>query len=95
MTPTVGTLVVAKRDSGIFLVGEYGVCYEVYHLEGRPGYSFIFERGGFDSFSPEDVELFLEVTDVVLPSVATYIFENVTKLEQDFHNGRFSEAFQI
>lgn len=91
----VGTLATAKRDSAICSVGELGVCYEVYRLENRAGYSFIFEKGGYDGFSPGDVELFLEVTDVVFQSIATYQFENVTKLERDYHNGRFSEAFTL
>jgi hypothetical protein len=33
----VGTIALAKRDSG--------VCYEAYELRGRPGYSFLFEKG--------------------------------------------------
>jgi hypothetical protein len=48
----VGSQVIAKRASGLNAVGERGVCYEVYQLGGRPGYSFILERGGYDGFSP-------------------------------------------
>jgi hypothetical protein len=97
MTPSiqVGTLATAKRDSAICAVGEMGVCYEVYTIGNRPGYSFIFEKGGYDGFSLGDVELFLEVTDVVFLSIANYTFENVTQLERDFHNGRFSGAFSL
>lgn len=91
----IGTLATAKRDSAICCVGEMGVCYDIYTIGSRPGYSFIFEQGGDDGFSPEDVELFLEVTDVVFPSIATYKFENVTQLERDYGNGRFSEAFSL
>jgi hypothetical protein len=91
----VGTLATAKRDSAICSVGELGVCYDIYTIGSRPGYSFIFEQGGYDGFSPEDIELFLEVTDVVFPSIASYTFENVTQLERDFHNGRFAEALTI
>jgi hypothetical protein len=91
----VGSLAVAKRDSAICTVGELGVCYEVYTLENRAGYSFIFEKGGYDGFSPDDVALFLEVTDVVFQSIANYGFENVTQLERDYGNGRFSEAFTL
>jgi hypothetical protein len=54
----------------------------MYTLGNRRGYSFIFEKGGYDGFSPDDVELFLEVTDVLFPSIANYEFENVTKLER-------------
>lgn len=96
MTPVqIGTLVVVKRDSAIRSVGEIGVCYDIYTIGSRPGYSFIFEKGSYDGFSPEDVELFLEVTDVVFPSIANYKFENVTQLERDYHNSRFSEAFSL
>ena len=67
MTPKiqVGTIAIATRASGVCDVGETGVCYEVYELAGRPGYSFIFERGRYDGFSLEDVEMFLHVTDRV------------------------------
>lgn len=53
MTPKiqVGTIAIATRASGVCDVGETGVCYEVYELAGRPGYSFIFERGRYDGFS--------------------------------------------
>jgi hypothetical protein len=58
----VGTLATANRTVTFCSVGEMGVCYEVYTLGNRAGYSFIFEKGGYDGFSPGDVELFLEVT---------------------------------
>jgi hypothetical protein len=91
----VGSLATAKRDSAICSVGEMGVCYEVYTLGDRPGYSFIFEKGSYDGFSPDNIELFLEVTDVVFQSIANYQIENVAQLERDYHNGRFSEAFSL
>ena len=90
----IGTLVIAKRDAGMVCsVGELGVCYEHYELEGRLGHSFIFEEGGYDGFNPDDIELVLDVTDVVLPSLANYVFENVMVLKDDFRSGRFAEAF--
>jgi len=89
----VGTIAIAKRDSGVCDAGERGVCYEVYTLGGRPGYSFIFEKGRYDGFSPEDVEMFLTVTETVCPSVADYQFTNVMRLMRDFQWGRFAEAF--
>jgi hypothetical protein len=42
----VGTLAIVKKDSAICSVGEIGVCYDMYTLGNRPGYSFIFEKGG-------------------------------------------------
>jgi hypothetical protein len=53
----VGSLAIATRASGVCDVGERGVCDEVYALGGRPGYSFLFEQGRYDGFSPEDVAL--------------------------------------
>ena len=95
MTVRVGTLAVAKRDSGVCKTGEYGVCYEVHTLEDRPGYSFIFKRGGFDGFSPRDVETFLKVFDLVAPSVTSYTFTSVGRLLQDYRAGRFAEALEM
>ena len=90
---TVGSLVVAKRNTAICDEGEVGVCYELYGTPKQPGYSFIFESGGYEGFSPEEVDTILDVTGVVLPSVASYEFENVGRLKRDFRRGRFSEAF--
>jgi hypothetical protein len=73
-------MAVAHRQSGVCEVGERGVCYEVYTLENRPGYSFIFETGRYDGFSPHDVELFLTLTDTVCPAVTSYQFTDVLQL---------------
>jgi hypothetical protein len=89
----VGTIVTAARSSGVCRAGERGVCYEVYSLARRPGYGIIFEHGGYDGFSPEDVQAFLHVTDRVCPSVAGYQFTNVVRLKRDFEAGRFTAAF--
>ena len=89
----VGSLAIATRASGVCDVGERGVCDEVYALGGRPGYSFIFEKGRYDGFSPEDVALFLTITGEVCTAVADYQFINVTRLSRDFAQGRFAPAF--
>ena len=89
----VGSLAIATRASGVSHVGERGVCYEVYRLGGRPGYSFIFEKGRYDGFSPEDVALFLTITGEVCTAVADYQFINVSRLSRDFAQGRFAPAF--
>jgi hypothetical protein len=86
----VGTLVIAKRASGVCAAGERGACYELYRLSGRPGYGILFQRGGYDGFSPEDVEMCLDVTNRVCPAVADYRFTNVTQLNRE---GRFAAAF--
>jgi hypothetical protein len=89
----VGSIVTAKRATAVCGVGERGVCYEVYELGGRPGWSFIFERGGYDGFSPADVDMILEVTGAACPDVAQYQFKNVWRLCRDFQQGRFAAAF--
>jgi len=68
----VGSLALATRASGVCDVGERGVCYEVYVLGQRPGFSFLFEQGRYDGFSPEDVALFLTITGEVCAAVAKY-----------------------
>jgi len=92
---SVGSIAVAKRSCSVCDAGEIGVCYELYELENRPGYSFIFESGRYDGFSPDDVALILDVTGRVCQAVAGYAFENVGKLAKDFSAGRFAAAFPM
>jgi hypothetical protein len=89
----VGSLAIATRASGVCDVGERGVCYEVYELGGRPGYSFLFEQGRYDGFSPEDVALFLTILGEVCAAVADDQFTTVTRLQRDWAHGRFTAAF--
>jgi hypothetical protein len=94
-TLQVGSLVIAKRASGVCDVAERGVCYEAYELAGRPGWSFLFESGRYDGFSPADVDTFLEVTGAVCQEVADYPFTNVGQLCRDFQDGRFEPVFHV
>ena len=89
----VGSLAIATRASGVCNVGERGVCYEVYALAGRLGYSFLFEQGRYDGFSPEDVALFLTITGEVCAAVADDQCTTVTRLQRDEAQGRFAAAF--
>ena len=89
----VGSLALATRASGVCDASERGVCYEVYALGQRPGYSFLFEHGRYDGFSPEDVTIFLTITGEVCAAVADYQLTNVTQLARDFKRGRFAAAF--
>ena len=91
----VGSQVIAKRVSGVCDIGEHGACYEVYELAGRHDWSFIFESGRYDGFSPEDVATFLEVTGAVCQEVADYQFQNVEQLCRDFQRGRFDPVFHM
>jgi hypothetical protein len=89
----VGSLAVAKRACAVFDLGEPGVCYESYRVGGRPGWSFVFARGGFDGFSPQDVALCLHLTGEVAPELAGYRFRSVGQLRVDHDAGRFVAAF--
>jgi len=65
-----------------------------YTLGNQPGWSFLFESGRHDGFSPDEVELILEITDDLCPDVADYEFTSVLRLRADFQRGRFAPAFQ-
>lgn len=91
--PRVGSLAVAKRACALFDLGEPGVCYESYRVGDRPGWSFLFARGGYDGFSPRDVALCLHLTGEVAPELAGYRFRNVGQLQADHDAGRFAPAF--
>ena len=95
----VGSLVIARRTTGVCDAGERGVCYEEYTLPDgqggrRPGWSFLFESGRHDGFSPDEVELMLEITGDICREVADYEFQSVMRLMADFCRGRFAPAFQ-
>ena len=85
----VGSLVVAKKASGVCDPGERGVVYE---LGKRPGWSVIFQSGRHDGFSPCDVDFFLDVTGEVCEELSDYTFENVLRLVDDFGRGTFAPA---
>jgi hypothetical protein len=75
------------------------VCDEAYTLPDgkggrRPGWSFLFEQGRYDGFSPDEVELILEVTGEVCQEVTDYEFRSVMRLMEDFRRGYFAPAFQ-
>jgi hypothetical protein len=76
----VGSIAIAKHASGVCRAAEPGVCYEMYELDGRPSYGFIFAKGDYDGFSPDDVEIFLHVTGERSAVLAGYRFENVGQL---------------
>ena len=91
----VGSLVVAKKISGVCDRGERGVVYEAYELGQRPGWSVIFQSGRHDGFSPCEVDCFLDVTDEVCQELTSYKFENVLKLVDDFGRGAFAPALGL
>ena len=59
----VGSIAIAKRTAGEWSIDESAVCFEIYEMEeGRVGYSFVFEKGGYDGFNLEEVDTYLHVT---------------------------------
>ena len=88
----VGSLVVAKKASGVCDPGERGVVYEAYELGKRPGWSVIFQSGRHDGFSPCDMDFFLDITGEVCEELSGYTFENVLRLVDDFGRGDFAPA---
>ena len=91
----VGSLVTAKKTTGVCDRGEPGVVYEQYELGGRPGWSVIFKRGRHDGFSPCEVDFFLDTSGEVCEALSDYVFTNVLQLSSDYANGRFAPAFKI
>ena len=93
IAPRVGSVAIATRECALFALGEAGVCYETYRIGDVPGYSFLFERGGFDGFSLEEVALCLRLTGEVAPELAGYAFSSVAQLREDWRQGRFVPVF--
>lgn len=94
-TLQVGSIVVAKRHTAVCEIGEVGVCYECYSIADRPGWSFIFQQGRYDGFSPNEVDTMLHVTGQVCPAVTSYKFHNVARLSKDYEAGYFNSAFMM
>ena len=88
----VGSLVVAKKASGVCDPGERGVIYEAYELGKRPGWSVIYQNGRHDGFSPCDVDFFLDVSGDVCEELSGYTFENVPPPVDHFSRGDFAPA---
>ena len=74
------------------------MCYEESTLPDgkggqRPDWSFRFKSGRHDGFSPDEVELRLELTGERCRAVADDALTQVLRLIGDFHRGRFAPAF--
>ena len=91
----VGSLVVAKKGTGVCGLGEVGVVYEEYRLYDRAAWGIIFENGRHDGFNACMVEWFLTVTGEVCERLQGYAFENVRRLVDDFDRRLFAPAFNM
>ena len=58
----VGSLVMTKKTTGVYDVGEVGVVYEEHRLYDRAGWGIIFESGRHNGLNACEVEWFLTVT---------------------------------
>ena len=91
---TLGSIVLSRQCNAVCQIGESGVCYEQYTIGNRPGWSIIFRDGGYDGFSPDEVNRFLYITGEISNSVSRYQFQNVRKLIRDYNCGLFTMAFK-
>ena len=92
----VGSIAIAKRTAGEWSVDESAVCFEIYEMEeGRVGYSFVFEKGGYDGFNLEEVDTYLHVTRERSAALADYRFIDETRLSADHAAGVFQPAFAL
>lgn len=91
----VGTLVVANKSTRICKKGERGICFDVYDFGKTDfeGYSIIFQDGGYEGFSANEVERTLKILDRVDPVIANYTYANAKQLMLDYKIGIFNSAW--
>lgn len=90
----VGDVVKAGRASGINGQDEIGVVVDLYNIDNCDGWMIQFEHGGYDGFSPEDLEAFHVTYLRHEPSLSSYAFKNVIKLQDDYDSGLFTQAWR-
>lgn len=89
-----GQIVRAKKNCGtVCVVGEQGVAVDEYRMGGRVGWTILFENGGYDGFSAEEVDMFLDKVDAIDTTAQQYSFKNVMQLTRDYEKGLFAKAF--
>ena len=91
-TLAVGQQVAARRATDVCRAGEQGVVVEACALNGRPGWTVLFEQGGVDGFTPCDAGLWLE-PGPVLAEAAGYVYSSRARLTDDWRKGRFASVF--
>ena len=89
----VGSIVKLGRECLDCSINTIGVCYEVYNIGNREGFSIIFSNGNYDGFSNEDLKIF-EVKKIgYVSKLSKYKFISVLKLADDFQDGHFNDGF--
>lgn len=84
-----GARVYARTDSGICDKGSRGLVVEEYWMGERDGRTILFENGGYDGFSPEDIGHFVIAEGSIDSKLAHYCFQSVGRLSVEFHSGLF------
>ena len=73
--------------------GAIGYVFHTYQLvENDNGIQVIFINGNYDGFSEHEQEEFLERLG---PTTLDYNFKNVIKVNEDYNDGYFIEAFNV
>jgi hypothetical protein len=87
----VGSKVLLRQDMLAARAGQAGIVYEVYDRTGfddpaspSEGYGVVFESMGYDGFSPDEVDLFLDLTGQVAERYRGYRFVHVGRITRDF-----------
>ncbi len=92
-TLRIGTVAIAQRGFDAINVrpGELGLCYETYTIGAdHQGASFIFEAGGYDGFSRDDLKWLKMVGWIPI----AYRFQNVGQLMECYRCGLFPFYFR-
>lgn len=84
-----GARVYARAESGICSKGSRGLVVEEYWLGERPGRTILFENGGYDGFSPDDIGHLVIAEGSIDSKLAHYCFQSVGRLSVEFHSGLF------
>lgn len=85
----VGQKVILKKSMLGEHVGSVGYVYETYHDfddSNCRGASIIFMGGGYDGFSVEEQNLYLEIGDVD-QRYSMYEFQDINRVWRDYKNG--------
>jgi hypothetical protein len=88
MELTVGSRVILKREMLGERVGSVGFVFTIYpdfDDASKDGVQVIFQGGGYDGFSQEEQELYLDDRGVD-SRYSMYEFKSVGQVEKDFRN---------
>lgn len=70
--------------------GQRGIVFMVEQQVKQEIYGVVFERGGYDWFSPDAVDRYLVATGLIASGAAAYRYRSAALLQADFENGVFN-----